>query len=69
MRAGAEPLTTLKADWKAGILDGRGHLQLRGLLVVADLEHGELVGVEGHRALGAREADAEEVRARASCRP
>ena len=64
VRAGTEPLTTLKADWNAGSSIADGHLQLRRLLVVADLEHHELVGVEGDGALRAREADADEVRAR-----
>ena len=45
-------------------LDGRGHLELGRLVGVADLEHHELVGVEGDGALGAGEADADEVRAR-----
>ena len=44
--------------------DRRGQLDLRGPAVVADLEHDELVGVEGHVALRAGEAEAEEVRAR-----
>ena len=36
VRAGTEPLTTLKADWKLLDSDGGGQRDLGGLAVVAD---------------------------------
>src|SRR5215212_377357 len=40
---------------------GRRHLQLRVLLFIADLEHHELVGIEGYRTLRAGETDTHEI--------
>ena len=58
----------IEARLEGGILDRLGELELRVLRGLADLEHGELVGVEGDRALRPGEAEAEEVRPGASCR-